>query len=234
MSQFQFKQFTIEHSHCGMKVSTDGVLLGAWAEPNQAQHSLDIGTGTGLLALMLAQRFPNLAMTAVDYDVSAFHCAYDNVARSRFVDQIQVQQTDINTYRSPHLWPHIVCNPPYFTSGISSKNKQRAIARHTQTLSHEELVHCLARLLTPTGCADLILPLKEAEALIEQAAECGLYLRRYVRVKPSSNKPPSRLLFTLSPTTGTLRSDTITVRDQHGDYTQTFAALTRAFYLKLP
>ncbi|WP_240473876.1 tRNA1(Val) (adenine(37)-N6)-methyltransferase [Salinivibrio socompensis] len=204
------------------------------ADPNQAQKSLDIGTGTGLLALMLAQRFANLAVTAVDYDVSAFHCAYHNVTRSRFVDQIQVQHTDINTYHSPPLWPHIVCNPPYFTSGVSSKNKQRAVARHTDTLSHADLVHCLARLLTPTGCADLILPIKEAEALIEQAAEYGLYLRRHVLVTPSPNKSPSRLLFTLSPTTGTLRSDTITVRDEHGDYTQAFAALTRAFYLKLP
>ncbi|SIO42404.1 tRNA1(Val) (adenine(37)-N6)-methyltransferase [Salinivibrio sp. ES.052] len=234
MSQFQFKQFSITHGDCGMKVSTDGVLLGAWADPGEAASSLDIGTGTGLLSLMLAQRFSHLSITAVEYDTSAYRCACHNVLQSRFAHQICLRHDDIKAYQTAQQWPHIICNPPYFTSGAPSQNRQRAQARHTDTLTHPDLVTTLRRLLSPTGCADLILPIKEADALINTAHHYGLYLRRRVVVYPTPNKGPSRLLFTLSPTTGTLRSDTITVREQNGNYTQAFAALTRAFYLKLP
>ncbi|WP_180961950.1 tRNA1(Val) (adenine(37)-N6)-methyltransferase [Salinivibrio kushneri] len=233
MSQFRFKQFVIDHGNCGMKVSTDGVLLGAWAHPGTATRSLDIGTGTGLLALMLAQRFAHLSITAVEYDPSAFHCAASNVKASRFAAQIQLHHGDITDFACREQWQHIVCNPPYFTSGASSSNPQRAVARHASTLSHPALVACLKRLLAPTGCADLILPSNEAKTFIEDAQAHGLFLHRHVLVCATPEKAPSRVLFTLSPTTGATRSDTIAVREQDGTYTQAFANLTRAFYLKL-
>ncbi|ODP97571.1 hypothetical protein BGL48_13625 [Salinivibrio sp. SS3] len=233
MSQFRFKQFVIDHGNCGMKVSTDGVLLGAWAQPGTASNSLDIGTGTGLLALMLAQRFAHLSLTAVEFDPSAFHCATLNVRASRFAAQIQLHHGDINDFACREQWQHIVCNPPYFTSGALSSNPQRAVARHASTLSHPALIACLKRLLAPTGCADLILPTKEANAFIEDAQAQGLFLHRHMLVSATPEKAPSRVLFTLSPTTGAVRSDTIAVREQDGTYTQAFADLTRAFYLKL-
>ncbi|WP_172970047.1 MULTISPECIES: tRNA1(Val) (adenine(37)-N6)-methyltransferase [unclassified Salinivibrio] len=233
MSQFRFKQFVIDHGDCGMKVSTDGVLLGAWSQPGTASNSLDIGTGTGLLALMLAQRFPSLSLTAVEYDTAAFRCAELNVKHSCFARQIQVHHADINAFERTEQWQHIVCNPPYFTSGAPSSNQQRAVARHANTLSHPALIACLQGLLTPTGCADLILPSKEADAFIHSAQGQGLFLRRQLSVRPTPDKSPSRLLFTLSPTTDVVRSDTIAVRERDGAYTQAFADLTRAFYLKL-
>jgi tRNA1Val (adenine37-N6)-methyltransferase len=234
VSEFRFKQFSVTQDNCGMKVSTDGVLLGAWAEPKQAKNSLDIGTGTGLLSLMLAQRFQHLSLTAIEYDPAAYACATRNVRVSPFAAQIQLRQGDITQWHTCTRFEHIVCNPPYFTSGQTARDAKRATARHAHTLTHEALLHVLAARLTPSGCADLILPVTEGERLIADATQYGLHLHRQVYVHPTPSKPASRLLFTLSPTTHPLISDTLVLRDDHNHFTPAFAALTRDFYLKLP
>ncbi len=137
---FKFKQFSIEGGQSGMPVSTDGVLLGAWSFDHRPANILDIGTGTGLLALMCAQRFPHSQIEAIDIDEYAYMAASANVKASPWRDQITVRQLDILESKFDQCFEGIICNPPYFNSGEHSQHSQRATARHTHTLNHESLI----------------------------------------------------------------------------------------------
>ncbi|MGL6258338.1 tRNA1(Val) (adenine(37)-N6)-methyltransferase [Vibrio sp. WXL210] len=239
---FHFKQFSIIGGHAGMAVSTDGVLLGAWADFADAERLLDIGTGTGLLALMCAQRFESLSVDAIDIDQQAFEASSDNIANSPWSARIKVFHQPLAQY-SHACYDAIICNPPYFNSGESAQNQQRATARHTGSLSHGELAEHIARLLTPQiGRACLILPKTEGEQFIDLARKSGLQLTRLCRVRPTAAKPVSRLLIELNNDqqlaneqrlgTAHCQEDEITIH-KNGRYSDDFIALTREFYLKM-
>lgn len=229
---FKFKQFTIEGGQSGMPVSTDGVLLGAWAFATSPQHILDIGTGTGLLALMCAQRFPQASITAVDIDEHAFQAASHNVAHSPWANRIQVAQQNILQTQLNTPVDAIICNPPYFNDGQQSQHAQRATARHTDRLNHGDLLQAMARLLTPLGTASLILPAVEGEQFIAQAEQQGWFLARRCNVQPSARKPVHRLLFELQREPCSSQLSTLIIQEG-ATYSADFIALTRAFYLKM-
>lgn len=233
---FHLKQFSIIGGHAGMAVSTDGVLLGAWADFANAERLLDIGTGTGLLALMCAQRFESLSVDAIDIDQQAFEAASDNIANSPWSARIQVFHHPVAQHHHPS-YDAIICNPPYFNAGESAQNQQRATARHTGSLSHEELAEHIGRLLAPQfGRACLILPKTEGEQFIDLARESGLHLTRLCRVRPTATKPVSRLLIELSNEqrlgTTQCQENEITIH-KDGHYSDDFIALTHDFYLKM-
>ena len=140
-SYFQFKQFTVFHDRCAMKVGTDGVLLGAWTRTGQGCSILDIGTGTGLIALILAQRIPDARITAVELDREAALQAAENVRNSPWAARIEVVEADIRQYatRVSHPFDIIVSNPPFFNSSLHSPSEARTQARHTDSLSYAEL-----------------------------------------------------------------------------------------------
>ncbi|GAL19594.1 tRNA (adenine37-N(6))-methyltransferase TrmN6 [Vibrio maritimus] len=148
-----------------MPVSTDGVLLGAWARFHSSDTLLDIGTGTGLLTLMLAQRFIDAAITAVDIDETAIVDATYNIQHSPWHKRITVLLCDILAQPFEHTFDGIICNPPYFNSGETAKNSQRATARHTHTLSHEHLLDRCDKLLNKEGSASFVLPKVEGGAI---------------------------------------------------------------------
>ncbi|PXA71294.1 tRNA1(Val) (adenine(37)-N6)-methyltransferase [Vibrio sp. 11986-1-5] len=229
---FRFKQFTIEPGHSGMPVSTDGVLLGAWAFTRPPERILDIGCGTGLLSLMCAQRFSDSHIYAIDIDQQAFLATANNVRRSAWSARIEVVHDDITALRFIQPFDAIICNPPYFNSGQPAQQKTRAIARHTDTLSHQQLLLCLTEYLTHQGTASLILPEQEGQALIEQARQQGWYLTRLCQVRSTAEKPVQRLLFELSRTDQQLQSSELIIRES-GNYSDAFIQLTRAFYLKM-
>ncbi|RXJ73775.1 tRNA (adenosine(37)-N6)-methyltransferase TrmM [Veronia nyctiphanis] len=231
--RFQFKQFVVEDFGCGMPVSTDGIMLGAWATAQTNSRILDIGTGTGLLSLMMAQRFPDTSITAVDIDATAVDAAQQNAAASPWSQRIQIQQQDITDWQTTTRFDTIVCNPPYFNSGEASTNSRRATARHTVTLSHQSLLNALSMLITPQGQAHLILPVYEAKALIEEAKDSGLHVSRLLEVAPTEAKPISRHLFTLVKNRPEkIDAQSLVIRQQ-GAYSEAFIALTRDFYLKM-
>ena len=156
---FQFKQFTVHQQHCAMRVGTDGTLLGAWAQASDgACRILDIGTGTGLIALMMAQRYPQAMVTAIDIDDGAVRQAKENVSSSPFADRINVIKADVLTFEDMEKYDSIVCNPPFFEDSLTCPDPQRTEARHTVTLGYRQLMKSAFRLLKDDGRFSVIIP----------------------------------------------------------------------------
>ncbi|MGR5545606.1 tRNA1(Val) (adenine(37)-N6)-methyltransferase [Vibrio sp. PNB22_2_2] len=229
---FKFKQFTIDGSESGMPVSTDGVLLGAWFQSHREVNILDIGTGTGLLALMCAQRFTKAKITAVDIEKTAIDAARDNFAHSPWRDRLSLLHADVLSFEAPHAFQHIICNPPYFNSGEQSKQSQRATARHTDTLQHDALLKRCYELLSQNGTASFVLPITEGEQFITLAKQQGWYLSRICRVQPSQKKPVHRVLFELAKQPCDTQESQLLIHIDAG-YSEDFIQLTHEFYLKM-
>ena len=154
-SNFCFKQFTINQESCAMKVGTDSVMLGAWANVPDVDgdkiNILDIGTGTGILSLMMAQRYENANIVAIDCDKDAIKQAKENFDNSQFADRITTSHCQIQDFQSLHLYDAIICNPPYFVNSLKCKDSSRTVARHTSTLTFAELMSNANRLLNTGG-----------------------------------------------------------------------------------
>lgn len=220
-----------------MKVGTDGVLLGAWCKiPSGAGRVLDIGTGTGLIALMTAQRSADLAIDAIEIDEASAEQARRNVSDSPWSDRIAVIQDDICQFAASaqHAYDLIVSNPPYFAGSLLPPDKARTTARHTTLLDHRQLAASAAKLLATKGVFAVILPFAQAENFIGFAAENGLHLTHRTDVCPTPDSPPKRTLMEFSP----LRMPHPTVdilvieSGRRHQYSAEYTALTRDFYLK--
>ncbi|CAH0526810.1 tRNA1(Val) (adenine(37)-N6)-methyltransferase [Vibrio hippocampi] len=218
-----------------MPVSTDGVLLGAWTQVS-GQHVLDIGSGTGLLSLMIAQRYHQAQITAVDIDNHAYQDASHNVAHSPWAQRVNVMQGDIAVMPFTHQFDTIICNPPYFNSGQQAQSASRATARHTDTLSHPTLLKRCQQLLTDKGRASFVLPTAEGMAFIQLAQQNDWHLSRLCQVHTTDSKGCHRLLIELSLHNQQQRATeqtTLVIHDSKGGYSDDFIALTQAFYLKM-
>ncbi len=222
---FRFKQFYVRHDRCAMKVGTDGVLLGAWA-PATGYRILDVGTGSGLIARMLMQRCEGAEVDAIDIDEAAVEQAKENGVRAY---KARLQDW------SRQLYDLVVSNPPYFQNSLKNPDKGREMARHTDTLSYEDLVRHSARLLKQGGCLALILP-AEAEAEIRQlAATEDLYLTHATRVYSKEGKKPKRVLmafrFKISNFKSQIVEDSLVLENEHGGRSEAYQELTKDFYL---
>jgi len=229
---FEFKQFKIDGGYSGMPVSTDGVLLGSWAKLDNIKFILDIGTGTGVLSLMCAQRSPNLALEAIEIDHHALQAAQTNFENSPWSERINLHYGDVLAHSFGHKFDTIICNPPYFNSGEQAQNSSRAIARHTDTLDHSDLLQRCWDLLTDQGYASFVLPKVEGEAFISLAKQNKWSLQRLCQVKPTERKEVNRLLIQLGKQPKPLDVSTLTIHD-NGGYSDDFVQLTKAFYLKM-
>lgn len=233
---FQFKQFVVFHDKCAMKVGTDGVLAGAWAQVDGAARILDIGTGSGLIALMLAQRNPQAFVTAVDIDGAAVEQARENVARSPWADRMEVTQLDIR--QAPEDWKDrfdaIVSNPPYFVEAVKCPHAQRNTARHTDELDFGALLAKVAFLLSDEGCFSVILPATAASDFVALALKQGLSLSRQTWVHPRAGLPPKRVLMAFAKS-ACVQTETchLAIEMERHVYTPEFEALAKPFYLAL-
>ena len=171
-SYFKFKKFTIWHDKCAMKVGTDGVLLGAWVNVDNATKILDIGTGTGVVALMLAQR-SDAEIIGIEIDSDAAEQASCNANESSWRNRIKIINQDFIHYNSKELFDVIVSNPPYFKNSIKSNDDKRNLARHVSSLNYQMLVEKAASLLLPTGSFSIIVPFDVIEDLEKYACEVG-------------------------------------------------------------
>lgn len=215
-----------------MAVSTDGVLLGAWTRTKPNARIIDIGTGTGLLSLMCAQRFPQAQITAVDINSLAIENAQTNIRRSPWGDRITLLNQDILSWDKVAHFDTIICNPPYFNSGESSAHFGRAIARHSDALPHHKLLDVCWSMLGQDGKASFILPVKEGRDFIDMAIAKGWFLTRLCDVSPTEHKPVNRRLIELSKLEKTTSYSKLTVR-KGNEYSAEFVALTKEFYLKM-
>ncbi|GAB7219282.1 tRNA1(Val) (adenine(37)-N6)-methyltransferase [Vibrio comitans] len=234
---FQFKSFSIWGGNSGMPVSTDGVLLGAWANVIHGNRLIDIGTGTGLLALMCAQRNTELDIVAVDIDDYAIEAAKTNFVASPWETRLQLHHSDIVSFSKLNTaaFDTIICNPPYFNSGEQSASTTRATARHTDTLSHPALLDSCKELLLSGGSASFILPAEEAQQCIQRATNNGWRLSRLCKVKTTLKKEHTRYLFELqlSADKGAPTEETELIIHKGDSYSPEFVALTQSFYLKM-
>lgn len=225
---FHFQQFSIWQDRCAMKVGVDGVLLGAWADVTESNRILDVGTGTGLIALMIAQRAPNSEITALEIDPEASQQAQENVARSPWQDRIKIHTVRFQDYLNQQIFDLVISNPPYF-AGMDQSNP-RAIARQQGSLSASTIIETIRPHLSAAGKLAMIIPFEQDLEAIASAQ--GLYLHRKTNIKPTPTKPCKRSLveFRLTQTTPTLTEMTIE-RTRH-DYTPEYQALLSEFSLK--
>lgn len=231
---FRFKQFTVWHDRCAMKVGTDGVLLGAWTTVDHARRILDIGTGTGLIALMLAQRCPaDTRIVAIDIDEAAASQAAENVGRSPWDKQIEVLSEDFRTYRCREKFDVIVSNPPYFVDSLTCPDAQRNAARHNDSLTYKELVAGAASLLSASGTFNVVIPTDVAERVETCAITCGLSPIRKLHVMTKPSLPPKRMLIAFSFVSSGCLEDELIIELARHQYSDAYIALTRDYYLKM-
>lgn len=235
MSTFAFKQFSIDQEEVSMKVGVDGVLLGAWVQmPDNVATVLDIGTGTGLIALMLAQRYVQAKIQAVELDKKAAEVAQRNVTASPWSDRIEVICADVADYLTEQVQQYdvIVSNPPYYTKGYPVDDTGRKLARDTESLPHAILATLMCRRLHPNGISAVILPVQEGERFIQLMEQAGAYLIRHTRLITKKGKPEKRSLLAFSLTAQPLIEDTLYMYSENGEgFSEAYRALTKDFYL---
>lgn len=232
-SSFTFKQFTVYHDKCAMKVGTDGVLLGAWAPIEGAASILDVGTGTGLIALQLAQRSDKAQITAIEIDAAAAEQAFENVSRSPWFDRIEVLCQDFRGYHSEKGFDLIVSNPPYFMDALKCPDEQRCMARHTGHLNYDLLFRHSASLLRESGVVSIIIPAEAEKAVIDTAWQHKLFLSHRMQVFTKPGKPCRRVLMTFGFEMKMCREERLYIETENNEYSAEYVALTKEFYLKM-
>jgi tRNA1Val (adenine37-N6)-methyltransferase len=231
---FEFKKFKVKQDKCAMKVGTDAVLLGAWVIPNGSTSILDIGTGTGVIALMLAQK-TTANITAIDIDKQSTEQAKLNVENSPFKSTINVVHTSLQELAKTNTskFQLIVSNPPYFIDSYKNSDENKAIARHNNTLSFEDLLNGVKKLLDEKGKFCLILPKNEAGIFREMAKSRGLYLSKLLRIRTTTEKDSEkRHLMQFEFKESEFSESTLVIEsDSHRNYTEDYKTLTKEYYL---
>jgi tRNA1Val (adenine37-N6)-methyltransferase len=232
-SFFRFKQFTINQDKCAFKVGTDGVLLGACANVTGVKRILDIGTGTGLISLMLAQRC-NAEIITIEPDNDSFVQASENVRLSKWSGRIRIENCSLQNFNPDNTsFDLIVSNPPYFIDSLKNPNPAKSNTRHNDGLTHSDILTGACRLLAEDGLLQLIMPYDEGNIFIAEAQEHGFYCNSILKIKPMPSSEIRRLIlgFTSKRTKPAENFLTIEKGKRH-EFTQEYINLTKDFYLK--
>ena len=233
---FSFKEFSIDQYGSAMKIGTDGVLLGAWASVAHQPYSiLDIGAGSGLLALMLAQRCNAEQIDALEIEESAFEQCVENFEHSPWADRLFCYHSGLDEFLDEvdERYDLIISNPPFYTEKVSSGNDARDAARQTSSLPFKELLEGVERLLSAAGCFCTIIPFKEEIGFIELARTFNLHPRRIVNIRGNPQAEVKRSLLELSRKQGKLNRDELVIELKRHQYTPEYIHLTRPFYIKM-
>ena len=234
-SFFRFKRFTVFQEKCAMKVCTDACVLGAWVGMEDAKNMLDIGTGTGLLSLMAAQRNEEVLVDAVELDPDAFDQATSNVFATPFRDRIAIHHSAIQDFRPLYRYDCIITNPPFFQSDLRSPSEKKNAAHHAETLSFDELLDAMSRLITPNGKAHVLLPVEEAAIFLNKAENKGWFLVNDLMLKHDPEKKPFRRILTIQYSRNEVNElfhSELTIYNAGGKvYSDKFRQLLQPFYL---
>ena len=258
MGNFRFKQFEIEQDRCAMKVGTDGVLLGAWAQGGR--RILDIGSGTGLISLMMAQRFPEAEVVGIDMDADACGQARENVMASPFRDRVEIECCRLQdfggasetaealetaeaseaaeasgtteTLKAAGVFDAIVSNPPFFVDSLKNPDSKRTMARHTDSLPFRDLFAGVKRLLSDDGIFSAIVPVEVVEQFVAESCILGFYLIRKCGVKTVERKQPKRFMLSFAKHRISPYEEHVeTMMDSHGNRSEWYRKITEEFYL---
>lgn len=227
---FEFKQFTVKHDKCAMKVGTDGVLLGAWA--NGGRRILDVGTGSGLIALLMAQRFADATITAIDIEPGACLQAKENAEASKFKGRINVIESSLQDFKAG-CYDAIVCNPPFYADTLKSRTAQRTMARSAETLPFNVLFKCTSNLLSADGEFSVIIPAQYRTEFDTEAAFAGLYPSRAYALRTVPRKPVSRYLLAYNKRrTAKVEYEEKCLNNADGKRSDWYSQQTKDFYVR--
>lgn len=259
MGNFRFKQFEIEQDRCAMKVGTDGVLLGAWAQGGR--RILDIGSGTGLISLMMAQRFPEAEVVGIDMDADACGQARENVMASPFCDRVEIECCRLQDFgeaseaaealetaeglkadggasetaeglKAAGVFDAIVSNPPFFVDSLKNPDSKRTMARHTDSLPFRDLFAGVKRLLSDDGIFSAIVPVEVVEQFVAESCILGFYLIRKCGVKTVERKQPKRFMLSFAKHRISPYEEHVeTMMDSQGNRSEWYRKITEEFYL---
>lgn len=231
---FTFKQFSVDDSMTAMKVGTDGVLLGAWAAGGK--RILDVGTGSGLIALFMAQRFPEAEIIGIDIDEDACRQALENVLKSPFADRISIVHSSLQDYTKSTpkgSFDSIVSNPPYFQNSLKSPDSQRTLARHNDSLSFRDLASCSCSLLTDNGRLSVIGPANAKDDIESEVIISGMSVVCECLIKTKMNKHPRRFMAQMTNGTAhSFSSTTEVLNEADGTRSEWYHNLTKDFYIR--
>jgi tRNA1Val (adenine37-N6)-methyltransferase len=230
-SVFRFKQFTVDQTGCAMRINTDGVLIGAIARHEQPLRLLDIGTGTGVIALMLAQRYPEANVDAVEIDASAAEAAFTNFSNSPFDVRLNLFPGDIVNFDSFSKYDLIVSNPPYFVNDLKNPEHRKSVARHAGEDFFSGMIRKVASLLDDNGVFWVILPLKQAQELVVNAVLYRLFPSRIIHVYSDEGKPEFRQIVCFSFADSGVRNENFYIYKAPGIYTAAYVNLLKDFFL---
>ena len=232
---FHFKEFSIIQEVSSMKVGTDSVILGAWTPAYEPQRILDIGAGTGILSLMMAQTFPTASIHSIEIDPETAEECKQNITLSPWKERISVFQMDIRNFSpsSTNNYDLILSNPPFFSENTYSPNRKRSLARANDFLPFAQLLSCVSRLLSPQGTFSVVIPYKEEASFLQEALHFSLYPYKKLYLKGTYSSPIKRsfLLLSRQQVTQILTKLLIVEKERH-QYTEEYQELTKNFYLK--
>lgn len=230
--KFDFKQFSVYHDRSSIKVGTDAVLVGAWADVTQAKRILDVGTGSGVIALMLAQRtHETTQIDAIDISKNDCEQAQENIIRSPWPTRISILHKSLQLLENGP-YDLIVSNPPYFINSYRPPTITRANARHAETLTHHELLFHAKRLLNPTGKVTVVLPFTEANQLQQTAELVGFHCTKRCTFQSRIDKPIERILLEYQLIENSTNEEKLVLYDGNSEWSVAYRALTKDFYLK--
>lgn len=228
---FQFQKFRVEQEKSAMKISTDAILLGALADFDAPNWILDIGTGTGVIALMLAQRFENARITGIELDENASQEAKSNFEKSDFSERLSLSHGSIQNFKTEVQFDMIVSNPPYFPDHLKSRDQKRNQALHTDKLSFEELIISVDRLLGPNGVFWCILPPRQMEELSVKLDKIGFYGISEIAVRDNPEKQIHRVIKSFSKVISSFSRTEHSLKNSSGEYTDFYKSLISGFLL---
>ena len=233
---FKFKQFSVQQDRCAMKIGTDAVLLGAWTSLQNKPHSiLDIGTGTGVLALMLAQRSQADLIDALEIDDAAYEQCVDNFENSPWSDRLFCYHASLAVFTEEieDQYDLIISNPPFYSENYKAQNEQRDLARHTDAMPFEHLFESASKLLSEKGIFSVIVPFSEENRIINFAQKFNLFPIRILNVRGNPSSKTVRSLMEFSFQKNDISTHELIIENERHNYSQDYVSLTKDFYLKM-
>lgn len=233
---FRFKQFSVHQGRCGMKIGTDGVLLGAWASLDSNPLSiLDIGAGTGIISLMLAQRSDAQLIDAIEIDPEAYEQCVDNFEQSPWGDRLFCYHASLEVFTEEieDKYDLIISNPPFYVEDYKSENNQRDLARSSTALPFSVLIESVSKLLSENGTFNVVIPFKEESNFIDLASKVNLFPTDILHVKGNPSTEIKRSLIAFSFRESDTVTETLIIETERHRYTEKYINLTKDFYLKM-